>query len=155
MNSKIVIYTDGGSRGNPGPAAIGGVISVVDGNGEVEPGIRRVLHKFSEYIGDNRTNNEAEYEALIYALEQAKKVVGKKEAKKVPVECFLDSELVVKQLNHEYKLRDERIQKYFIKIWNLMLDYGEVKFIHVRREQNKEADALVNKALNEKESSLF
>jgi ribonuclease HI len=111
--------------------------------------------EFSEFIGDNQTNNEAEYEALIYALDQAKKVVGKKEAKQMSVECFLDSELVVKQLNHQYKLRDERIQKYFIIIWNLMLDYSEVKFTHVRREQNKEADALVNKALDEKESSLF
>ena len=152
MNKKIIIYTDGGSRGNPGPAAIGGVISVVENNSEA-----RLLKKndFGEYIGDSRTNNEAEYEALIYALDQAKKVVGKKEAKKMSVECFLDSELVVKQLNHEYKLKDKRIQQYFIIIWNLMLDYGEVKFNHIRRELNKEADALVNKALDEKESSLF
>jgi len=150
MNNKIIIYTDGGSRGNPGPAGIGGVISIADSNGQV---IKK--NEFSEYIGDSRTNNEAEYEALIYALDQAKKVVGKKDAKQSLVECFLDSELVVKQLNHEYKLRDERIQKYFITIWNLMLDYGEVKFIHVRREQNKEADALVNKVLDEQESSLF
>jgi ribonuclease HI len=150
MKNKIIIYTDGGSRGNPGPAGIGGVISVTDNTGQV---VKK--SEFGEYIGDSRTNNEAEYEALIYALDQAKKVVGKKEAKKMLVECFLDSELAVKQLNHEYKLRDERIQKYFIIIWNLMLDYGEVKFAHVRREQNKEADALVNKALDEKESSLF
>ena len=143
--NKIIIYTDGGSRGNPGPAGIGGVISVTDGVGQVVE-----KNEFSEYIGDSRTNNEAEYEALIYALDQAKKVVGKKDAKQSLVECFLDSELVVKQLNHEYKLRDERIQKYFITIWNLMLDYGEVKFIHVRREQNKEADALVNKILDKK-----
>jgi ribonuclease HI len=145
MNNKIIIYTDGGSRGNPGPAGIGGVILITDSNEQV---IKK--NEFSEYIGDSRTNNEAEYEALIYALDQAKKVVGKKDAKQSLVECFLDSELVVKQLNHEYKLRDERIQKYFITIWNLMLDYGEVKFIHVRREQNKEADALVNKILDKK-----
>ncbi len=152
MNKKIIIYTDGGSRGNPGPAAIGGTISVVENNSEA-----RLLKKseFSEFIGDGRTNNEAEYEALIYALEQAKKVVGKKEAKKMPVECFLDSELVVKQLNHEYKLKDKKIQQYFIIIWNLMLDYQSVKFQHIRRELNKDADALVNKALDEKESSLF
>ena len=155
MNNKITIYTDGGSRGNPGPAAIGGVIFVEDETGEGKPGIRRVLRMFSEYIGDSQTNNEAEYEALIYALGQAKKVVGKKRAKQSELECFLDSELVVKQLNHEYKLRDERIQKYFITIWNMMLDYKTVKFKHVRREKNKEADALVNKALDEKVSSLF
>ncbi len=150
MNKKIIIYTDGGSRGNPGPAAIGGVISVIDNEEQI---LKK--NEFSEFIGDSRTNNEAEYEALIYALDQAKKVVGKKEAKKMSVECFLDSELVVKQLNHEYKLKDKRIQQYFIIIWNLTLDYKSVKFNHIRRELNKEADALVNKALDEKESSLF
>ena len=150
MNKKIIIYTDGGSRGNPGPAAIGGVISVIDNEEQI---LKK--NEFSEFIGDSRTNNEAEYEALIYALDQAKKVVGKKEAKKMSVECFLDSELVVKQLNHEYKLKDKRIQQYFIIIWNLMLYYKSVKFNHIRRELNKEADALVNKALDEKESSLF
>ena len=155
MKNKIVIYTDGGSRGNPGPAGIGGVILVVDENGNVKPGARRVLHEFSEYIGNNKTNNEAEYEALIYALDQAKKVVGKKKAKQMEVVCFLDSELVVKQLNHQYKLRDERIQKYFITIWNLMLDYAGVKFTHIRREKNKEADRLVNQVLDEQATRLF
>ena len=150
MNNKITIYTDGGSRGNPGPAGIGGVISVTDNTGQV---VKK--SEFGEYIGDSRTNNEAEYEALIYALDQAKKVIGKKEAKQMLVECFLDSELAVKQLNHEYKLKEERIQKYFIIIWNLMLDYGEAKFIHIRREQNKEADALVNKVLDIKEAAMF
>jgi len=150
VNNKITIYTDGGSRGNPGPAGIGGVISVTDNTGQV---VKK--SEFGEYIGDSRTNNEAEYEALIYALDQAKKVIGKKEAKQMLVECFLDSELAVKQLNHEYKLKEERIQKYFIIIWNLMLDYGEAKFIHIRREQNKEADALVNKVLDIKEAAMF
>jgi len=145
MNNSITIYTDGGSRGNPGPAGIGIVIILPNG----------ATKEFAEYIGDSRTNNEAEYEALIYALDQAKKVVGKKQAKQMAVECFLDSELVVKQLNHEYKLRDERIQKYFITIWNLMLDYKSVKFTHVRREQNKKADKLVNQVLDEQATRLF
>ena len=145
MSNKVTIYTDGGSRGNPGPAAIGGVILLPNGN----------KSEFSEYIGDSRTNNEAEYEALIYALDQAKKVLGKKQSKESELECFLDSELIVKQLNHEYRLRDERIQKYFIIIWNMVLDYKNVEFIHVRREHNKEADALVNKALDEQGSKLF
>lgn len=149
-NNKIIIYTDGGSRGNPGPAGIGGVISTMDDSGQVTK-----KYEFGEYIGDSRTNNEAEYEALIYALNQTKRIVGKKEAKQSNLQCFLDSELIVKQLNHEYRLRDERIQKYFIIIWNLMLDYNTVEFKHVRREQNKEADALVNKALDVKESAMF
>ncbi len=145
ISDKVIIYTDGGSRGNPGPAGIGGVIILSNG----------IKKEFGEYIGHNRTNNEAEYEALIYALEKTKKTVGKKQAKQVKLQCYLDSELVVKQLNHEYKLRDARIQKYFIQIWNLMLDYNSVEFEHVRREQNKEADALVNKALDARESAMF
>ena len=61
----------------------------------------------------------------------------------------MDSELACKQLNHEYRLKDPQIQKHFIEIWNLMLDFKEVRFVHVRREFNKEADAAVNKALDE------
>lgn len=135
--TKITIHTDGGSRGNPGPAAIGGVVVWPDG----------LKKTFSEAIG-TKTNNEAEYEALIFALKKAKLWIGKKQAKNALLQCFLDSELVVKQLNHEYKLKDERIQKYFIEIWNLMLDFNSVTFTHVRRELNKEADVLVNQALN-------
>jgi len=132
---NIVVYTDGGSRGNPGPAAVGVWIETLG-------------KKYGEYIGDNRTNNEAEYEALIFALKKIKQLVGKDKTKAVAVECYLDSELVVKQLNHEYKLKDERIQKYFIEIWNLMLDFGGVTFSHVPREKNKVADAMVNEALD-------
>ncbi|NTU66569.1 MAG: ribonuclease HI family protein [Candidatus Moranbacteria bacterium] len=134
---KIVVYTDGGSRGNPGPAAVGVWIETLG-------------KKYGEYIGDNRTNNEAEYEALIFALKKIKQLVGKDKTKTKQVECYLDSELVVKQLNHEYKLKDERIQDYFIEIWNLMLDFGGVTFTHVLREKNKVADAMVNEALDAK-----
>ena len=147
---KIVIHTDGGSRGNPGPAGIGGVIQLVDQAGKV---IKE--KRFAQYIGDRRTNNEAEYEALRYALQQAKTIVGKKKAKQLPVECFLDSELVVKQLNHQYKLKNRKIQQYFLEIWNLMLDYGKVKFVHLPRELNQEADRLVNQALDQQSSTLF
>lgn len=141
---KIVVYTDGGSRGNPGPAAIG---IYVESLGK----------KYAEFIGENRTNNEAEYEALIFALKKLKELVGKGKTKTAEVECYLDSELVVKQLNHEYKLKDARIQAYFIEIWNLMLDFSQVTFAHVPRERNKMADALVNEALDarEKQASLI
>jgi len=135
---KIILNTDGGSRGNPGPGAIGVVISNEHGN---------VLKEYGEVIGEC-TNNEAEYGALISGLKAVKILVGKTEAKNSEIECRLDSELVVKQLNHEYKLKDERIQKFFIEIWNLMIEFGKVKFIHIPREENKEADRLVNKALN-------
>ena len=136
MGDKIVMYTDGGSRGNPGPAAIGVWIQTLD-------------KKYGECIGE-RTNNDAEYEALIFGLKKIKALLGKVKAKGFEIECFLDSELAVKQLNHEYKLKEERIQKYFITIWNLMLDFREVKFNHVPREENKVADGMVNEALDNK-----
>jgi ribonuclease HI len=140
MNEKIVMYTDGGSRGNPGPAGIGVYIETLG-------------KKYGECIG-NKTNNEAEYGALIFGLKKLKQLLGKK-AKQMSIECFLDSELVVKQLNHEYKLSDSRIQGFFIEIWNLMLDFKNVKFTHIRREKNKVADALVNEALDMQCNKLF
>ncbi len=143
MNEKIIMYTDGGSRNNPGPAAIGVYIETLG-------------KKYSEYIGE-KTNNEAEYMALIFGLKKIKSLIGNEKAKQSEIECVLDSELVVKQLNHEYKLKEEHIQKFFIEIWNLMLDYKLVTFRHVLREKNKIADGLVNEALDaqEKQKTLL
>ena len=134
--NKIVMYTDGGSRNNPGPAAIGVFIETLG-------------KEYNQYIGE-ATNNEAEYQALIFGLKKIKQIVGKKEAKKIEVECFLDSELAVKQLNHEYKLKEEKTKKAFLEIWNLMLDFERVFFVYVPREKNKKADSLVNRALDDK-----
>ncbi|XLQ19588.1 MAG: ribonuclease HI family protein [Candidatus Moraniibacteriota bacterium] len=131
---KIIIYTDGGSRGNPGPAGIGIWIESLN-------------KKYGETIGD-ATNNDAEYQALIFALKKTKALLGKQKAKQVSLECRLDSELIVKQLNHEYKISKENMQGYFIEVWNTMLDFNEVTFLHVPREQNKIADAMVNQALD-------
>ena len=131
------MFTDGGSRNNPGPAAIGVWIETLN-------------KKYSEYIGE-KTNNIAEYEALIFGLKKIKSLIGKEKAKKTEIECYLDSELVVKQLNHEYKLSEKHIQDLFIKAWNLMLDFQKVSFHHIMREENKIADSLVNQALDEKE----
>jgi ribonuclease HI len=133
---KIIMYTDGGSRGNPGPAGIGVWIETLN-------------KRYAECIGE-KTNNEAEYEALIFGLKKIKQLIGSDKMKKMTVECFLDSELVVKQLNHEYRLKDERIQNFFIEIWNMMLDFKAVSFSHVLREKNKIADSLVNEALDAK-----
>lgn len=132
--NKVRIFSDGGSRGNPGPAAAGVWMETLD-------------KKYSHFLG-NGTNNEAEYSALIFGLKKLREVLGKGKAKQTEVECFLDSELVVKQLNHEYKLKEERIQNFFIQIWNLSLDFGKVSFFHIPREKNKMADALVNEALD-------
>lgn len=145
--NKITMYTDGGSRNNPGPAAIGVWISA---QGESTFGGETLDKKYGEYIGE-KTNNEAEYAALIFGLKKIRQLIGKEKSKNYEVECKLDSELVVKQLNHEYKLKEEYIQKNFIEIWNLMLDFKKVNFMHIPREKNKIADELVNKALNEKE----
>jgi ribonuclease HI len=134
---KIVMYTDGGSRNNPGPAAIGVYFET--------------LHKqFGHYIGE-KTNNEAEYEAVIFGLKKIKQIVGKDQAKNICVDCFLDSEFVERQLNHIYKVKEENIQKLFLEVWNLMLDFKQVKFSHIPREKNKVADKLVNEALDNQE----
>lgn len=137
-HKTIELYTDGGSRGNPGPAGIGMHVRTKD---------KTLDKKYGEYIGET-TNNDAEYQALVFGLKKIKSLVGKATAKGVCVECFLDSELIVKQLNHEYKIADATMQKHFITVWNLMLDFGSVTFTHVRREKNKVADSEVNRALD-------
>ncbi len=136
---KIIIYTDGGSRGNPGKAGIGVVFC-----NEKE----QTIKKYGEYIGDNLTNNDAEYQAIIFALKKFKAVFGKALAKDTDLEIRADSELVVKQLNGDYRLSDPKIQQFFIEIWNLKFDFKSVKFKHIPREKNKEADMLVNEALD-------
>lgn len=142
---KIIINTDGGSRFNPGPSAIGVVIASE----------KEVLKKYGEVIEDG-TNNEAEYKAVIFALQKAKILFGKNKAKEMEIEVKMDSELVVKQLNHQYRLKQEHIQKLFIQVWNLIMEFKSVDFKHIPREKNKEADRLVNEALDQgKEIKLF
>ena len=141
---KITIYTDGGSRGNPGKAAIGVVFC-----NEKE----QVIKKFGEYLGDNLTNNDAEYQAVIFALKKFKTIFGKAISDQSDVIIKSDSELVVKQLNGSYRLTDTKIQQFFIEIWNLKFDFKSVKFKHIPREKNKEADGLVNEALDYQQGS--
>ena len=123
---KATLHTDGGARGNPGPAGIGVVLKV----GAKE-------HLFKKYIGE-ATNNQAEYQALLLGLEKAK------EEGVTEVECYLDSELVVKQLKRQYRVKDKDLAVLFVKIWNLMSGFKKVSFHHVMREQNKLAYQLVN-----------
>lgn len=137
---KIIIYTDGGSRGNPGLAAIGVILTNEKGN---------MIKEYAEKIG-RATNNEAEYEAVIFGLQKAKLIFGGKKAKEMQIEMKMDSELVAKQLNGKYKILDRKIEQFFLKIWNLKIDFGEVKFTYIPREKNIEADKLVNKALGSK-----
>ena len=136
---KFIIYTDGGSRGNPGQAAVGVVIC-----NEKE----QELKKFGEYIGDKLTNNEAEYQAVIIAFKKFKALFGKKLAENTEIEVRSDSEFMVSQLNAKYKVMDEKIQKLFLEVWNLKLDFESVKFKHIPREKNSQADKMVNEALD-------
>ena len=136
----ITIFTDGGSRGNPGPAAIG--VYVVDTNDTVV-----LEHKAT--IG-NATNNFAEYQAVASALEVVHKKFGKK-TKDMEFELKLDSELVKKQLNSEYQIKDPGLVPHFMHIHNLRVaHFPNLTLTHIRRELNKEADRLVNEALDGK-----
>jgi len=133
--SELIIFTDGGARGNPGPAGIGIAIYDQENN---------LLKTHKAYINQT-TNNIAEYSAALKALEIAKDMNAQ------IVHMNLDSELVVKQLNREYKVKNEELGKIFIKIHNIIQKFAQVDFTHVRREKNKLADKLVNQALDEYE----
>jgi len=135
---KILVYTDGGSRGNPGPGAVGVVVCNVHGE---------KIKGYSEYLG-KVTNNEAEYGAVIFALKKMKHLFGKKNTKNMEVEINSDSELLVKQLEGKYKIVNSRIGELFLKVWNLRIDYKKIKFNSIPREKNREADALVNQCLD-------
>ena len=134
--SKVVIYTDGGARGNPGPA--GADIVAYDG--------AKKIFEFKKYLGDNRTNNWAEYEALILALMEAKKrgLAGRE------IEVRMDSELIVRQLTNEYQVKEETLWPQYMKVHNLLVaHFPHTRFVHIPRERNKEADMLVNEAIDE------
>ena len=141
---KIIVFIDGGSRGNPGPAGIGVVFCNEKG---------QCFKKYSEYLGENMTNNEAEYQALIFALRKFKALFGKELAKNTDIEIKSDSELLVKQVRGEYKILEPKIQSLFIAVWNLRIDFKKIKFTLIPREKNKEADAMVGESLDNRERS--
>lgn len=130
---NILAYTDGGSRGNPGPAGAGAILYDAD--------TKTVLAEISEYLG-KQTNNVAEYTALLLAIQKAKELGAER------VDFRLDSELIVKQMNGEYKVKNEHLAKLFVQIWNLRQQFVRVTFEHIRREKNKEADKLANDAMD-------
>jgi len=126
------IYTDGGARGNPGPAAGGGVIVASDGT---------VIAEVSEFLGV-ATNNVAEYQALIATLQRAL------EAGCTDVEVCLDSELVVRQLNGEYRVKDAKMRPLHASATSLLRKFASSRVRHIPREENKRADKLVNAVLD-------
>jgi ribonuclease HI len=141
---KIIIYTDGGAIKNPGPAAIAFLFCNER---------KKIFKKFSQYIGE-KTNNEAEYQAAILALQKLKSFLGKKLAKVTEVEIRSDSELLVNQMTGKYKILEERLQPLFLKLWNLKLDFKKVKFKLISRRKNKEADKLVKEVLSSLDKKL-
>jgi ribonuclease HI len=135
---KVICYTDGGARGNPGPAAIG--VYVVTETGELVAEVKQTI--------GNATNNFAEYNAVMVGLQTLKQLYGKA-TKTMQFEVRLDSELVKKQLNAEYQIKEPGLVPMFIEIHNLRVaNFPYLTLTHVPRAQNKEADRLVNEALD-------
>ncbi|MCK4313403.1 ribonuclease HI family protein [Candidatus Bathyarchaeota archaeon] len=134
MELRLKIYSDGASRSNPGPSAIAFMILAETGE---------ILKRYSEYVGI-RTNNQAEYEALIYALKFASKLTNQE------VVCYLDSELVVKHLNGEYRVRNHNLKELWLKVEELKQKFHKTSFIHVPRTERhiEEVDSLANQTLN-------
>ena len=131
-NKKILLYTDGGARGNPGPAGIG--IVLFDAK-------NKRIGEFYKYIGET-TNNLAEYSALVAGLEEARALDGDE------VIVHTDSELIARQLSGEYKVKDGKIRPLFEKALEILKGFGSYEIKHIERSKNKEADKLVNKAIN-------
>jgi ribonuclease HI len=138
--TKYILNTDGGARGNPGPAGAGAVLADERGN---------KLAEASKSLGV-MPNNEAEYHALLLGLDLAKKTIGKEKIKGVTIEARLDSELVVRQLSGQYQIKEERLQKLFMQIWNARVEtFKQLTFTHIPRGENKRADELANQAMDE------
>ena len=129
---RLTVHVDGGSRGNPGPAAIAAVIS--DANGQI-------VHEVHETIG-RATNNVAEYRALILGIERAAELGA------TELELVGDSELVVKQVRGEYRVKDAGLKPLHSAAQQALGNFAEWQIRHVKREQNAGADALVNQALD-------
>ncbi|OGW78651.1 MAG: hypothetical protein A3K16_03730 [Omnitrophica bacterium RIFCSPLOWO2_01_FULL_45_24] len=131
-NKRVEIYIDGGSRGNPGPAGIGVVI--LDERG-------KKIKDIAKYIGET-TNNIAEYNALLYGLEEALIIRADE------ILINMDSELIAKQLSGDYRVKDSNIKPLFERALNMLKSFKGFEIKHIKREKNKEADKLVNKAIN-------
>ena len=130
--NEVTIHIDGAARGNPGPAGVGAVIT--DGDG-------KVLAEVCKYLGET-TNNQAEYQALLLALKEAKRL------KVLRISVFSDSELLVRQINGEYKVKNEGLKPLFREAVTLLRSFGGYAVAHIPREKNKRADQLANLAID-------
>ncbi len=134
-DNSFVVYIDGGARGNPGPAGAGVHIESADDG--------TVLFEGGWFIG-RATNNVAEYNGLLEGLARARALGARR------VEVRSDSELLVKQMRGEYRVKNERLRELYDKANVLWNTFESVTFTHVRREANKDADRLANQAMNAK-----
>lgn len=132
--ARLRVFSDGAARGNPGPAGAGAVIESADG---------RVLARLGRYLG-RATNNQAEYQGLILGLERAIEMGGRE------VEVFADSELLVRQLRGEYRVRNEGLLPLWQRARELLAHFERVRLAHIPREQNVEADEMSNRAIDER-----
>lgn len=130
----LIINTDGGSRNNPGHSGIGAVLK--------DPSSGKTIHKLKKYIGIT-TNNCAEYIAVLESIRASRGLNAKK------IKILSDSELLVKQMHGEYKIKDEKLKKLHFEIRNISKDFEMVVYEHISRKLNKEADFLVNQAIDE------
>lgn len=140
---KLIIYTDGASRGNPGPASYGFTIQDETGH---------YLHKEGEYIG-NTTNNMAEYTAVLVAFKRAKELVTRVKSlesrkEQLQIELFADSKLVAEQLSGRYKIKSPHLKPIITEIQKLALELGGIIYSHIPRSKNILADKLANEALD-------
>jgi ribonuclease HI len=133
---KIIVYTDGGARNNPGPAGAGAII--IEGD--------KVVAELKKFLGEKQTNNWAEYEAVYLALTEAKRLGFTSR----PIEARLDSKLVAEQLSGNWKIKEPSLKPQWAKVRLLMQEsFPMIKFVYVPRAQNAEADRLVNEAIDE------
>lgn len=131
---RVVMYSDGGSRGNPGPSALGVYIETL--------GIR-----YGEFLGRG-TNNEAEYAAILSGMKRVLSEIGSERARQTELECRMDSELAMRQLTGRYRVKHPHMKRWFDLIQTEKPNFAQVRFRHVPREENKEADKMVNDALD-------
>ena len=131
---RIVIYTDGGSRGNPGPSALGVFLDTLN-------------VRYGEFLG-NGTNNEAEYAAILSGMKRVEEIIGAARARETHLECRMDSELAMRQLTGRYRVKHPRMKHWFDLIQSEKAHFAQVSFHHVPRKENAEADRMVNEALD-------
>lgn len=140
------VCTDGGARGNPGPAGVGVVVADEQG---------KVVKEYSAYVGE-QTNNWAEYEAVIRALGVLKKLIPRNERAYTTLNFRMDSELIARQLSGEYQVKETPLQLQYMKIHNIRVaDFPNMTFTHVPREKNRNADRLANNAMDKRSGQLF